>query len=370
MPFENGERRIVRFPEKREMILLRTRPPLLETPFEVFDRGVFTPNDQFFVRWHLSGIPTSIDVNTFRLRVDGHVRKPVEFTLQELQREFDPLQYAAVNQCSGNGRGFFSPRVPGGEWGNGAMGNAMWTGFTLKALLDRVGVMPGAVQVRFNGLDIGEVPETPVFMKSLALDHAMDGQVIVAYGMNGAQLPMLNGFPLRLVVPGWYSTYWVKMLSHIEVLDHPDDNYWMRTAYLIPGTPGATMSPADKNVPMVPINRMTPRSFITNLRGDSTIRVGARTEVRGIALGGDTELKEVAFSADGGTTWQPSTLGTDHGPYSFRQWRTSFVARHAGPYTLMARATNDNDATQAAQPNWNPGGYMRSLIEQINVRAA
>jgi len=154
------------------------------------------------------------------------------------------------------------------------------------------------------------------------------------------------------------------------VPDHPDDNYWMRTAYLIPGTPGATMSPADKNVPMVPINRMTPRSFITNLRGDSTIRVGARTEVRGIALGGDTGLKEVAFSADGGTTWQPSTLGKDHGPYSFRQWRTSFVARHAGPYTLMARATNDNDATQAAQPNWNPGGYMRSLIEQINVRAA
>jgi DMSO/TMAO reductase YedYZ molybdopterin-dependent catalytic subunit len=370
MPFENGQRRIVRFPEKREMILLRTRPPLLETPFEVFDKGVFTPNDQFFVRWHLPGIPTAIDVSTFRLRVDGHVRKPTEFTLKEVQQEFDPIEFAAVNQCSGNGRGFFSPRVPGGEWGNGAMGNAAWTGIPLKALLDRVGVLPGAVQMRFNGLDIGEVPETPIFKKSLAIDQAMDGQVMVAYGMNGTQLPMLNGFPLRLVVPGWYSTYWVKMLSHIEVLDKPDDNYWMRTAYLIPDTPGATMAPADKNVRMVPINRMTPRSFITNPRGDSATRVGVRTEVRGIAFGGDTGLKEVAFSADGGTTWQTSTLGKDHGPYSFRQWRTSFVPRQAGTYTLMARATNRNDVTQTAKPIWNPSGFMRSVIEQINVRAA
>jgi DMSO/TMAO reductase YedYZ molybdopterin-dependent catalytic subunit len=367
MPFENGQRRIVRFPEKREMILQRSRPPLLETPFEVFDHGVFTPNDQFFVRWHLPGIPTSVDVNTFRLRVDGHVRKPTEFRLKEIQ-DFDPIEFAAVNQCSGNGRGFFSPRVPGGEWGNGAMGNAAWTGIPLKALLDRVGILPGAIQVRFNGLDIGEVPETPVFKKSLAIDQ-MDGRVMVAYGMNGTQLPMLNGFPLRLVVPGWYSTYWVKMLSHIEVLNKPDDNYWMSTAYLIPDTPGATMNPGDKNVPMVPINRMTPRSFITNLRGDSTARVGVPTEVRGIAFGGDTSLKEVAFSADGGTTWQPSTLGKDHGPYSFRQWRTSFVPRHAGAYMLVTRATNTNDVTQAAKPIWNPGGYMRSVIEQITVRA-
>jgi DMSO/TMAO reductase YedYZ molybdopterin-dependent catalytic subunit len=370
MPFENGQRRIVRFPEKRDMVLLRTRPPLLETPFEVFDQGVFTPNDQFFVRWHLPGIPPSIDVNTFRLRVDGHVRKPVDLTLKEILHEFDPIEFAAVNQCSGNSRGFFSPRVPGGEWGNGAMGNAMWTGIPLKALLERAGVMPGAVQVRFNGLDIGEVPETPVFMKSLAIDHAMDGQVMVAYAMNGVQLPMLNGFPLRLVVPGWYSTYWLKMLSHIEVLDKPDENYWMHTAYLIPDTPGATMSPTDKDVHMVPINRMTPRSFITNLQGDSTVRVGVRTEVRGIAFGGDTGLKEVAFSADGGTTWRPSALGKDHGAYSFRQWRTDFVPRKAGTYALMARATNRNDVTQAAQPNWNAGGYMRSVIEQINVRAA
>jgi DMSO/TMAO reductase YedYZ molybdopterin-dependent catalytic subunit len=370
MPFENGGRKLVRFPQKSEMILLRERPPLLETPFEVFDQGVFTPNDQFFVRWHLSVIPNSIDVDTFRLRVDGHVRTPTEFTLKEILHRPDQVELAAVNQCSGNSRGFSSPRVPGGEWGNGAMGNALWTGITLKSLLDRAGVLPGAVQVRFRGLDFGETPETPVFMKSLAIDHAMDGEVMVAYGMNGAQFPLLNGFPLRLIVPGWYSTYWVKMLSHIEVLDKPDDNYWMHTAYLIPDTPGATMAPDAKGVKMVPINRMVPRSFITNLRDNATVRLGVPIEVRGIALGGDTGVKNVAFSADGGTRWLNAALGKDYGRYSFRRWRTSFVPKHPGTYKLMVNATNSNSVSQPVTAPWNPGGYMRNVVEQVTVRTA
>ena len=369
MPFENGRRELVRFPQKGEMILQRERPPLLETPFEVFDQGVFTPNDQFFVRWHLPVIPTSIDVDTFRLRVDGHVRTPAEFTIKEILHQPE-VELAAVNQCSGNSRGFLSPRVPGGEWGNGAMGNALWTGATLKSILDRAGVLPGAVQVRFGGLDTGEVPETPVFRKSLTIDHAMDGEVMVAYGMNGAQFPMLNGFPLRLIVPGWYSTYWVKMLNHIEVLDKPDDNFWMRTAYLIPDTPGGTMAPDAKGVKMVPINRMVPRSFITNLRDNAMVRRGVPIEVRGIAFGGDSGVKSVAFSSDGGTTWQNATLGKDYGRYSFRRWRTSFVPPQPGSYKLMAKATNSNKLSQPATSTWNPGGYMRNVIEQVTVHTA
>jgi DMSO/TMAO reductase YedYZ molybdopterin-dependent catalytic subunit len=369
LPFANGSRELVRFPKKGEMILLRSRPPLLETPFEVFDRGVFTSNDQFFVRWHLPVIPNSIKVDTFRLRVDGHVRTPFELTLKEILQQ-PPVELAAVNQCSGNSRGFSSPRVPGGEWGNGAMGNALWTGVTLKSILDRAGVLPGAVQVRFNGLDTGEVPDTPVFMKSLDLDHAMDGEVMVAYGMNGTQLPMLNGFPLRLVVPGWYSTYWVKMLSHIEVLDKPDDNYWMHTAYLIPDTPGGTMAPDAKDVKMVPINRLVPRSFITNLRDSATVRRGTPIEVRGIAFGGDTGVKSVAFSSDGGASWQNATLGKDYGRYSFRRWHTTFVAKQPGEYKLMVKATNSNDLSQPATPTWNPGGFMRNVIEQVTVHTA
>jgi DMSO/TMAO reductase YedYZ molybdopterin-dependent catalytic subunit len=227
LPFANGRRELVtNFPQKGAMILQRTRPPLLETPFEVFDQGVFTPNDRFYVRWHLPNIPTSIDPADFRLKVHGQVRQPISLTLHDLLHDFQPFEIAAVNQCSGNSRGLFSPRVTGGQWDNGAMGNALWRGVRLKDLLDRAGVGAGAVQVRFKGLETGVMPQTPNFLKSLAVDHARDGEVMIAYEMNGEPLPLLNGFPLRLVVPGWYATYWVKMLEDIEVLDKPDDNYW------------------------------------------------------------------------------------------------------------------------------------------------
>src|SRR3984893_3961117 len=141
LPFVNGRRDLVpNFPQKGAMILQRTRPPLLETPFEVFDHGVFTPHDRFYVRWHLANIPTEVDPVTFRLDIRGHVGQPIRVTLDELVRDFEPFEIAAVNQCSGNSRGVFSPRVPGGEWANGAMGNARWTGVRLKDVLDRAGV--------------------------------------------------------------------------------------------------------------------------------------------------------------------------------------------------------------------------------------
>jgi DMSO/TMAO reductase YedYZ molybdopterin-dependent catalytic subunit len=252
------------FPQKGRMILQRSRPPLLETPFEVFDRGVFTPNDQFFVRWHWAMIPEEVNVATFRLAVRGHVNRPLSLSLADVLA-LPRVELAAVNQCSGNSRGLFEPRVSGGQWANGAMGNAKWTGVRLRDVLDRAGVKPGAVVVRFNGLDEPVVDGAPDFMKSLDIDHARNGEVMLAYEMNGEQLPLLNGFPLRLIVPGWYSTYWVKMLNDIEVLDAPDGNYWMATAYRIPDTPGADVRPGETGVKTVPINRMVPRSFFTNI---------------------------------------------------------------------------------------------------------
>ena len=307
LPFANGRRELVTsFPQKGAMLLQRTRPPLLETPFEVFDRGVFTPNDRFYVRWHLPNIPTSVDPVAFRLNVRGHVQRPIELTLDDLVRQFEPFEIAAVNQCSGNSRGFFNPRVAGGQWAHGAMGNARWTGVRLKDVLDRAGIKPRALQVRFNGLDTGLIPQTPDFMKSLAIDHARDGEVMIAYAMNGEPLPLLNGFPLRLVVPGWYATYWVKMLDDIEVMDETDDNFWTSKAYLIPDTPFANIAPGQKDVKMVPINRMPPRSFFTNVQDGAVLKLGQTTTVRGIAFGGDTGVAKVLFTADGGGRWQPA----------------------------------------------------------------
>jgi DMSO/TMAO reductase YedYZ molybdopterin-dependent catalytic subunit len=367
LPSEPRERRITTaFPQKGALILQRTRPPLLETPMEVFDQSVFTPNDRFFVRWHWAIIPGTVDVNTFRLAVRGHVNRRLALSLDDLLA-LPRVELAAINQCSGNSRGYFQPRVPGGEWSHGAMGNARWTGVSLKDVLDRAGVKAGALQVRFNGMDEPVLPEAPDFMKSLDIDHARDGGVMLAYAMNGEQLPLLNGFPLRLIVPGWYSTYWVKMLNDIEVLDQPDPNFWMTTAYTIPDTPYANVQPGQTGFKSVPISRMLPRSLITNIKAGDTLPAGAPTVARGIAFGGDTGVSRIDFSSDGGETWQQAQLGKDEGKYSFRKWEIRFVLPATGSYALMVRCTSSSGETQPATPNWNPSGFMRNVIEQTPV---
>jgi len=372
LPGGPGEREVTTaFPHKGPMILQRTRPPLLETPFAVFDPGaggnVFTPNDRFFVRWHWSVIPEQVDVTSFRLAVTGHVGTPQSLTLQDILA-LPRVELAAVNQCSGNSRGYFAPRVAGGEWSNGAMGNAKWMGVRLRDVLDRAGVKPGAQRVRFAGMDDPVVDIAPKFMKSLDIDHARDGEVMLAYAMNGEQLPILHGAPLRLVVPGWYSTYWVKMVSSIEVLDGPDENFWTKVAYTIPDTPGADMKPRQAGVKMVPINRMVPRSFLTNLADGAQVKAGP-TMVRGIALGGAVGVRAVDLSTDAGATWTPAALGADEGRYSFRAWQAT-LDLPAGTSTVLVRATSTDGLAQPATPNWNPSGFMRNVIETTRLTAA
>ena len=371
LPFWNGQRDLVtNFPQKGAVLLQRTRPPLLETPLEVFDQGVFTPNDRFYVRWHLPNIPTVIDPTEFRLKIHGHVRKSLLLSMHELLHDFPRVEMAAVNQCSGNSRGFFNPRVAGAQWGNGAMGNALWRGVRLKDVLDRAGVESEATQVRFRGLDTGVLPETPNFMKSLALDHARDGEVMIAFEMNGEPLPLLNGFPLRLVVPGWYATYWVKMLAEIEVLDQPDENYWTSKAYLIPDTPRANISPDQKDVKLVPINRMVPRSFFTSMKEGAAVRRGQPLNVRGIAFGGDAGVAKVMVSADAGQRWEEARLGIDHGKYSFRRWQIDLRFTTPGPQKLMVRAVNMAGLSQPDEANWNGGGFMRNVVESVSLHVS
>ena len=371
LPFDKGERPLTSaFPQKSNVILQRARPPLIETPFDVFAQGVFTPNDRFYVRWHEPSIPTSIDPATFRLDIHGHVDKTVSLTLNALLRKFRRFDIAAVNQCSGNSRGFFNPRVPGAQWGNGAMGNALWTGVRLKDLLDYAGVREKAVCVRFNGLDSGVIPQTPKFMKSLAIDYALDGEVMVAYTMNGEALPWLNGYPLRLVVPGWYATYWVKMVHDIEVLDKPADDFWTAKAYLIPDNHFANVRPGQTGVKQVPINTMLPRSFFTNIRAGATVQARAPLLVRGIAFGGINALQKVQFSSDAGHTWSDAKLGQDYGKYSFRQWQTMVSFAQPGKQVLMVRAVDSTGQAQPGTPNWNGGGFMRNVIESVEINVA
>ena len=368
LPFDNGERSLVRFPQKRPLLRLSTRPPQLETPFAVFNEFVITPNDAFFVRYHLTRSPALIDPETFRLEVKGKVNSPLMLTLEDLKR-FEPMEVVAVNQCSGNSRGFSNPRVAGGQLGHGAMGNARWKGVPLKAILDKAGVQEGAKQVTFNGADMPAAETTPDFIKSLDIDHARDGEVMVAYAMNNADLPILNGYPLRLVVPGYYGTYWVKHLNEITVIDTVYDGFWMKTAYKIPNNQCACVAPGTKPASAVPINRMNVRSFVTSLADGAKVSAGDLLTISGIAFDGGYGVTDVVVSTDDGKTWRGADLGAELGKYSFRQWSTRLVL-NKGNHTIAVRAINRIGQSQPVEPLWNPAGYMRNSIEKVRITAS
>jgi len=369
LPFANGERPLASYPGKRPLIRLTTRPPQLETPFSVFDEGIITPNDAFFVRYHLADIPLKIDPDAFRLTIQGKVENPLSLSVTDLKSSFEPVEITAVNQCAGNSRCFFEPRVAGGQLANGAMGNARWKGASLKAVLAKAGVQAGAVQASFQGLDRPVLPETPAFIKALELDHALDGEVMIAYAMNGEDLPWLNGFPIRLVVPGCYGTYWVKHLSTINVLDAPLDSFWMKTAYRIPNNACACTPPGKPAASTVPIGRFDVRSFLTNIADGAALPADRDVGLRGIAFDGGQGISDVVVSADNGKTWIGAALSDDLGRYSFREWKASLKLA-PGKYRLMVRATNRAGQSQPLEPLWNPAGYMRNVVEATNVIAA
>jgi sulfite dehydrogenase (cytochrome) subunit A len=221
-------------PGKKPLIKLSYRPPNYETPLSHF-ASEFTPNDSFFVRYHLSSIPEEVDAAGWKLKVGGEgIGKPLELSLSELRSSFDPVEIAAVCQCSGNRRGFSEPHVGGVQWGLGAVGNALWRGARLKDVLGRANVRPETVEIVLNGADGPVVDGTPDFVKSIPVDKALDDNTLIAYEMNGAPLPHYNGFPIRLVVPGWTATYWMKHLDTIEAWTKPFAGFWMKSAYRIP----------------------------------------------------------------------------------------------------------------------------------------
>ena len=373
-PYWNSVGPYVTYPQKVPLLRLTDRSVQLETPRHYF-RDAFTPTEAFFVRWHLSDLPNAVDLAEWRLSVEGNVDKPLKLSLADLLKNFEAVSVAAVNECSGNSRSFFQPRVPGGQWGHGAMGNALWTGVRLRDLLDAAGVKKGSVQVQFEGLERGVAGSEAAqrFMKSWDLNEPAVDEGVIAYAMNGEPLPMLNGFPLRAVFPGKFATYWTKALTWIRVLSEPDDNYWMTTAYRIPNTPDGSTTPeavAAETVELVPIGtvNLPVRSFIVTPDGSSKVPVGLPVTARGVAFSGYGRVNRVEFSADDGRTWSDATLGEDYGQYSFRTWEASWTPESAGDATLAVRATDEAGNTQPDEGVWNSGGYLWNKIERQTVQ--
>jgi DMSO/TMAO reductase YedYZ molybdopterin-dependent catalytic subunit len=360
-----AEARLESLPGKKPLIKLTTRPPNYETPIDYL-RSAITPNDEFFVRYHLADIP-EIDARIWRLRLRGSAAKrETEIGLDELKK-LPAAEITAVCQCSGNRRGLFQPHVPGIEWGNGAMGCARWKGARLKDVLDLAGVGADAVEVVFNGADGPVVEKTPDFVKSLPIAKALEETVLVAYEMNGQPLPHWNGFPARLVVPGWTATYWVKHLTSIDVSAKPFDGFWMKPAYRIPRGkfPIVSQFPSQETPANEPITEILTNSLITSHADGAKVKARAEVVIGGIAWDGGYGLGSVEVSVDNGTTWTTAALGPDLGPFAFRTFRHAFTPHVKGTHVVLARATNRIGQSQAGRLIQNPAGYHHTLMQPV-----
>jgi DMSO/TMAO reductase YedYZ molybdopterin-dependent catalytic subunit len=358
-------------PGKVPLIKRSLRPPNFETPVDLFDAAI-TPNKAFFVRWHLADIP-EVNPTTWRLRVGGvAATTPVEYSLDELKRGFEQVELVAVCQCSGNRRGLSDPHVPGVEWGYGAMGNARWKGVRLRDVLNKAGLKKEAIEIAFDGADKGALAATPDFQKSIPVWKALDENTLLVWEMNGEPLPHMNGAPLRVIVPGWTATYWMKMLTSIDALDKPLNTFWVNTAYRVPKGKFAFADRflTQESDTSTPITEMVVNSVITNIKDGQRIGVGQDTDVRGIAWDAGYGIRSVDVSSDGGRTWYAAELGQDLGRFSFRTWSYRFRPAKAGDYAIMARATNRQGSTQTAELIFNPAGYHNNVMQQIVLVAA
>ena len=355
-------------PGKRPLIRLTTRPPNYETPASYFADAI-TPNDAFFVRYHLAQIPR-VNVATWKLDVGGEgAAAPYSLTLNELETGFEQIEIAAVCQCSGNRRGFSNPHVPGVQWGHGAMGNAIWRGPRLKDVLARAQLRNDVVEIVYDGADSAPLNDTPDFIKSLPIAKANDDNTIIALRMNGEPLPHFNGFPARLVVPGWTATYWTKHLTSIGAVTKPYDGFWMRGAYRIPNNmfPVVQRFLSQETAANTPITEMVVNSIIASPNEGQRFRMGEMVEVRGVAWDAGYGIARVDISTDGGMNWRAAALGPDRGRFGFRAFTYGFSADAPGATRIMAKAINRIGQTQVDTLIFNAPGYHNNVMRPTTV---
>lgn len=359
-----SEEDLVALPGKKPLIKRSFRPPNFETPLADL-RQPFTANDAFFVRYHLASIP-EIDARTWRLRVGGSsAQRAQEFSLDELKRGFEHVSIAAINQCSGNRRGLFTPRAPGVQWGNGAIGNAMWTGVRLRDVLRSAGVRSDALEVVLDGADSGLL-STPDFVKSLPIDRALDENTLIAFDMNGRSLPHWNGAPARLVVPGWTATYWTKHLTEIRIEPKAFDGFWMKSGYRIPtgAFPGARFT-SQETAETTPITEILVNSLITSHVSGTRIARGQPMDIAGWAWDSGSGIAAVEISRDGGQSWRQAAFDKDLGRFAWRGFRVPLDTSRPGRLELLVRAAARSGARQPQRLTPNPSGYHHNAIQTL-----
>jgi hypothetical protein len=249
------------------------------------------------------------------------------------------------------------------------MGCARWKGARLKDVLNKVGVKKETIEVLFGGADGPVADKTPDFVKSIPFAKAMDDNTLVAYEMNGGPLPHFNGYPARIIVPGWTGTYWMKHVNRIEALTEPLKNFWMTAAYRIPVGmfPSGTRFTSQEYAPNTPITEMVVNSLITSHRDGAKVKHGKVT-VSGMAWDGGYGIRAVQVSTDGGKTWGSAALGQDLGKYAFRPWSFELRAKR-GKNTVMVNATNKIGQAQVTELLFNGAGYHNNVMQNITLNA-
>ena len=347
-------------PGKSPMILHNDRPEDLEMPNAYFDQWI-TPNDKFFVRQHLPR--PEVKADAFRLAVNGPVAKQLDLKIEDL-RKLPQHKIAATLECTGNGRGFFRPRLPGIQWLRGAIGNAEWSGPRVSEILKLAGAKMDAAFLESDGADVG-VAKTPDFIRSLPMKKALDPGTLLALDMNGEPIPQIHGFPARLIVPGWDGTSWVKWVIRLTVAADANKGFFMNPGYRYPKfarPPGSPPVPAELEV----IEGMRVKSAITKPSEDDKVGLGPLT-IGGYAWAGEQKIMRVEVSADGGAKWKDAGLTPQNLNYAWRLWKLNWTPPHPGYYTILSRATDSAGNVQPFVAEWNPSGYLYNAIDRVGI---
>jgi DMSO/TMAO reductase YedYZ molybdopterin-dependent catalytic subunit len=354
------------------LVVLRAEPLNCETPISALMGGTVMPNAHFYVRNHFP-VPV-LDGARWRLQVGGLVKRPLLLGLRDLVNLPAEIQTVTL-ECAGNGRSLLTPAVGGEQWGLGAVSTAEWTGVPLAKVLDRAGVKAGARDVVFRGAD-GTISEAhPAhagapsdahssaasrFERSLTLDEVRQSEVLLAYAMNGEPLPIHHGYPLRVIVPGWYGVAAVKWLTEIDVIGHSFSGYFQTEKYVYEWE-------RDGRLEREPVRQQRVRSLITQPGADEEVDVGALA-VRGLAWSGAAPIARVEVSING-EAWQPAQLFGQRFTYSWQRWELLTRVDRPGRIAVRSRATDHAGRTQPEQPEWNRLGYGNNAIHNVSIRA-
>jgi sulfite oxidase len=354
---------------KAKLAVLGDKPLVAETQSELLDDAV-TPTDKLFVR-NNGLVPDAGDAKTWKVMVDGEVNTPLELTVAEMIGRFPNVTYQLMLECGGNGRSFFSPEARGNQWTNGGASCPMWTGVRLADVLKAAGVKSSGIYTGHYGKDPTLAGETdkPTISRGMPIAKAMEEHTLIAFKLNGQDLPLIHGGPVRLVVPGWAGSLSTKWLTRIWIRDKEHDGPGMGGfSYRVPKKPIVPGSKGDDKDTAI-LEAMPVRSVITFPADGTRLPAGARKlDLRGHAWAGDADIKSVDISTDYGATWKTAKVDAPKNKFAWQRFTATVDLPTTGYYEVWSRATDAKGATQPFQAaNWNPQGYGGNPVTRIRV---